>query len=158
MTDARRSKGESPVGRVQETLRDLTAEMARLNQTVGHQIDLRPGDLEVLDVLSRFGPLSPSKLAEWLAIHPATLTGVLDRLETGGWAQREPDPADRRGVLIHGLRTRGGELRRLYGPMARSLTEICSNYSDEELATIIDFMERARDAGRSATTEVATGR
>lgn len=137
---------------LQEALRDLVAELGRLNHTVGQQVALRPGDLEVLDVVARFGPVSPGWLAESLSIHPATLTGVLDRLEAGEWAERRPDPADRRRVLIRARRERGGELRRLYAPMARSLSEICASYSPAELAAILDFLQRASQAGQRAAS------
>lgn len=138
------------VRRVQEAVRDLAAEMGRLNYAVGLRVALRPGDLEVLDAVARFGPVSPTWLTDNLAIHPATLTGVLDRLEAGGWTQRRPDPGDRRRVLIHALSDRGGELRRLYGPMASALAELCADYSPTELAAILDFLQRARRAGEDA--------
>lgn len=139
------------VRQIQEALRDLAAEMGKLNHAVSLHVALRSGDLEVLDTVARFGPSSPTWLADSLSIHPATLTGVLDRLEEGGWIERRPDPADRRRVLIHALRDRGGELRRLYAPMANAVAELCASYSPAELAIILDFLHRARHAGgRSA--------
>jgi MarR family len=32
------------------------------------------------------------------------MTGVIDRLERGGWVVRERDPDDRRGVVVQPLR------------------------------------------------------
>lgn len=137
---------QSTTRRIQEGLRDLVTAMGGLNQAVGEQISLRPVDLEVLDVVDRHGPLSPSDVARRLSIHPATLTGVLDRLQEGGWVERLADPSDRRRVVVRALRKRGGELRRLYGPMARSLTEICAGFSSSELATIQEFLDRTTEA------------
>jgi DNA-binding MarR family transcriptional regulator len=62
--------------------------------------------LECLDLIDRYGPLSPSALARRAGLHPATMTGVLDRLERDGWIVRERDPADRRGVLVQPVRSR----------------------------------------------------
>jgi MarR family len=38
-----------------------------------------------LDLITRHGPLSPSAPARRAGLHPATMTGILDRLERGGW-------------------------------------------------------------------------
>lgn len=138
------------VQQIQEGLRDLVWALDGLNQAVGAQVALRPVDLEVLDTVARSGPTPPSQLAEILGIHPATLTGILDRLEEGGWAERITDPSDRRRVLIRALRDRGTELRRLYAPMARHLTEICARFSPSDLEAIRHFLESSAEAARKA--------
>ena len=50
--------------------------------------------------LRRFGNCKVSDLAGHLTMSPSTLTGVLDRLEAGGWITRGTDPEDRRAVTI----------------------------------------------------------
>src|SRR5690606_36211262 len=90
----------APIQRIQESLRDLVSAMDGLNQAVGERVSLRPVDLEVLDSVDREGPLSPRDLVRKLSIHPATLTGVLDRLEAGGWVERLADPSARRRVVV----------------------------------------------------------
>jgi len=107
----------------------------------------------VLDMIGRDGPMSPRDITTATGIHPATLTGLLDRLEKGGWLTRRADPSDRRRVIVEALTERGGELNRLYGPMSKALTEICASYSDEELRTIISFLEQAADAGTAAAAQ-----
>jgi DNA-binding MarR family transcriptional regulator len=121
---------------------------------VGSRIDLLPGDLEVLDMLGRDGPMSPRGIAATAGMHPATVTGLLDRLEGGGWITRSPDPDDRRRVIVTAMTDRGGEVARWYAPMSKTLTEICSGYSDAELARIVEFMERAADAGSDVAAQV----
>jgi DNA-binding MarR family transcriptional regulator len=135
-------------------LRRLTQQLYRLNDVVGSQIDLLPGDLGVLDILGRDGPLSPRDVIAVTGIHPATLTGVLDRLERGGWLARRPDPDDRRRVVLKAAMDRGGEVARLYAPMNKAITEICSGYSVEELARIVDFLERIAEAGSRVSSEM----
>jgi len=90
-------------------------------------------------------------------LHPATMTGIVDRLERAGWVARERDPADRRAVLVRPLRERGAELFRLYGGMNRSLDEICAGYSDEQLMLLADFLSRTTTAGRAATEDLSAG-
>src|SRR5690242_11627395 len=95
---------------VGDSLRDLSGELSMLNQQVAAALDLRAADLGCLDLIGRHGPLTPSALARLAGIHPATMTGVLDRLERGGWVRRERDRSDRRAVSVRGLPDRAGEV------------------------------------------------
>lgn len=146
-------QGES-VRNIQQGLRKLTQQLHRLNDAVGARVELLPGDLEVLDMLGRDGPMSPRDITARTGIHPATLTGVLDRLESGGWLARQPDPDDRRRVIVEAILDRGGELMRLYGPMNKSISSICAAYSSDELAAIGEFLQRTAEAGIEATKDV----
>jgi DNA-binding MarR family transcriptional regulator len=121
---------------------------------VGSRIDLLPGDLEVLDMLGRDGPMSPRGIAATAGMHPATVTGLLDRLEGGGWITRSPDPDDRRRVIVTAMTERGGEVARWYAPMSKALTGICAGYSDAELARIVEFLEKAADAGSDVAAQL----
>jgi len=112
-------------------------------------------DLDCLDLISRHGPLSPSALARRAGLHPATITGILDRLERGGWVARDRDQADRRAVRVRALRGRGAEVLRLYSGMNASMDQICAGYTDKELALVADFLRRTAGAGRAATDALA---
>jgi DNA-binding MarR family transcriptional regulator len=139
---------------VRESLRELRIQLSLLNYRIGSQLDLKDVDLDCLDILDVYGPLSPSALARRAGLHPATMTGVLDRLERGGWIARERDASDRRAVVVRILSDRYAELMRFYSPMNRSMNKILAKYSDSELEAIADFMGRTVDAGRSATDEL----
>src|SRR6266567_5997615 len=85
---------------IKDSLRAMNNQLSLLNHHVGRRVDLKDVDLDCLDLIDRHGPLSPSTLARRAGLHPATMTGVLDRLERGGWIARERDPSDRRGVIV----------------------------------------------------------
>src|ERR1700722_6141703 len=118
---------------IRDALRELTIQLAMLNRQVGAHLELRDVDLDSLNLLDRRGPLSPKELALQVGVHPATLTGILDRLERAGWGARGRDPADRRGVLFRSLRDRSAELLHLYSGMNSSLGQICNRYDDAQL-------------------------
>ena len=150
--DARRRKRRL-TNAIKESLRELSIQLSLLNHQVGARLELKDVDLDCLDLVARYGPLSPSALARRAGLHPATMTGILDRLQRAGWITRERDPeaADRRAVSVRVLRERGGEILRLYAGMNAATKKLCSSYEPEQLAVIADFLRRTTEAGRDAT-------
>ncbi len=57
---------------------------------------------EVLMLLSfsKRGALPMTKIGERLLVHPTGITKLVDKLEARDLVRREPNPADRRGVLV----------------------------------------------------------
>jgi DNA-binding MarR family transcriptional regulator len=141
---------------VRDALRRLSTQLSLLTHRVGGRLELRGTDLECLDLIDTCGPIGPSELARRTGLHPATMTGIIDRLERGGWITRERDPHDRRAVVVQVVRSRGQELLRMFAGMNAALTEICAGYTDAELDVIARFLNQTADAGRAATEELPT--
>jgi DNA-binding MarR family transcriptional regulator len=144
---------------IRESLRELSRQLSLLNHQVGVRLDLRDVDLECLDLIAMLGPVSPTALARRAGLHPATMTGVLDRLERGGWVTRDRDSAaaDRRAVTVRDRRERGAQVFALYSGMNASVEQICAGYTVSELEVLADFLRRTTDAGRVATDDLAGG-
>jgi DNA-binding MarR family transcriptional regulator len=153
--DAQRRRRRSTTA-IKESLRELSNQLSLLNHRVGAHLDLKDVDLDCLELINRHGPLSPSALARRAGLHPATMTGILDRLERGGWVARERDPSDRRAVVVRAVRDRNAELFGLYSGMNTSMDQICAGYDDTELELLADFLRRTTNAGRDATDELAS--
>ncbi len=80
---------------------------------------VQPGGLsyaryELLTLLSftRTGELPLSKIGDRLQVHPASVTGAVDKLEQQGLVVRVPHPEDRRAVLAR-ITERGREVAEL---------------------------------------------
>ncbi|HEY1570652.1 MAG TPA: MarR family transcriptional regulator [Pseudonocardiaceae bacterium] len=140
---------------IRESLREVSSQLSLLNHQVSSQLGIKDVDYDCLDLIGRHGPLSPSALAKAAGLHPATITGILDRLERAGWVTRERDPADRRAVLIRARRDRGPEIFRLYTGMNAALDELIGGYTEAELTVLADFLHRTADAGKAATDNLA---
>ena len=92
----------SPIGVIGRISR-LSREIERRLEPVYAASGLEPGWYDVLATLRRAGPpyrLRPTDFAATLMLTTSGTTKRLDRLEAAGPITREPDPGDRRGVLI----------------------------------------------------------
>src|SRR6185312_8100834 len=138
------------------SMRELSIQLGLLNHHVGAHVELKDIDIDCLDLIARHGPLSPTALARRAGLHPATMTGILDRLERVGWVARDRDPSDRRAVVVRVQRARIADLMRLYAGMNTAMDQVCADYGEAELALIADFLRRTAAAGRHATDDLAT--
>jgi DNA-binding MarR family transcriptional regulator len=142
---------------VKEALRDLQVRLAALHHQVSSRLEIRDVDLDCLDVVNRHGPLSPSALSRRTGLPPATLTGILDRLERGDFVVRERAPEDRRSVIVRGRPARTPELLRLYAGLDAAIDQLCAGYAEAELALVAEFLRHTARAGSDAATELAEG-
>ena len=74
----------------------------------------------VLSVLWEKQGLSSGELSSRLAIDSATMTGLIDRMETLGFLARRSDPDDRRVSRVH-LTARGERLKK---PLAKAVADL----------------------------------
>ena len=107
-------------------------------------VGLNPTDLGSLCLLLLHGPAPAGRLAELTGLTTGAVTGVIDRLEAGGFVRRELDPADRRRVIV--VPDRGRVDRDLF-PHFPSLQRAAAakfydTYSDAELEVISAFLSR----------------
>ena len=144
------SERRRAVNAVKEGLRELRTQLAALNHRVGSEASLRDADLDTFDLVARHGPISPSALARLAGLHPATMTGVLDRLEAGDWISRTRDAADRRAIAVASNPAKTGDMLRLFAGMNHAMDAVCADYDDAQLATIQSFLARAAQAGHES--------
>lgn len=63
-------------------------------------LGVEPNEGHLLSYTTLYGPCPVSELSRVFGHKPSTLTGILDRLEAGGFLVREPNAEDRRSFLV----------------------------------------------------------
>jgi len=134
--------------------RQLSAATIMFHQTVADRLGLNPTDHKCLDLLSLSGANTAGELARLTGLTTGAITSVIDRLEKAGFVRREDDPGDRRRVIVRVVPRRYREVGRLFEDLAAATAELGARYSDEQLATILDFMDRSRDTLHEATVKL----
>jgi DNA-binding MarR family transcriptional regulator len=137
---------------IRDALRELRIELSINTRRVATLSGLNESDLDVLDVLSREGPQSPTTLARRLGIHVATMTGVLTRLEKTGWLLRRRDVVDRRSVQVEV--TAFERLSDVYRHGDEQMAEVAARLSAKDALVILGYIRQACTAIRDASDAI----
>jgi DNA-binding MarR family transcriptional regulator len=97
------------VAGVVDDIRRLFQVLTEQSRRVEHETSLTSPQLWVVKMLAESSPLKVSELARRMYLHPATMVGLLDRLEGKGLVKRTRSETDRRVVHID-LTEQGREL------------------------------------------------
>lgn len=124
---------------------DLSNEVEReLTRLLGlHLTDFRA--LSALSRLSPQGPVTVGRLADQLGASPATTTAIVNRLEQGGYVERERTERDRR--LVHVRVTTAGS-RRVMAAMAPLMVAVSDHLwalPREDQRAVLDFLGVVHD-------------
>ena len=148
--DGRRSRAELIAAFDREARR--VGSLATLhNHAVADFMRCHPTDQECIDLLDWTGPLTAGEIGLHLGLSSGAVTGLVDRLEAGGWVRRERDPADRRRVVVHLSGERTGDLWPLYQPFSETIDAYRDRLGARDLRVVVEFLEFANEAITEAT-------
>ena len=143
------------IARVHMAGRVLSTAAVLFHATLAARQGLSATDEKSLDLVDRFGPLTAGDLARRTGLAPASITGLISRLEQKGLVRRVPDPADGRRVLIELDRQATARHLPLFADLLRRLEELYDRYSDDELELIAGFITEAARRQQEATEQLA---
>ena len=134
-------------------LRDLGQAVDLHQQVAADRLGLNRTDLSLLGLLDARGARTPGQIAEASGLTTGAVTGVIDRLEKAGLVRREPDPADRRRVLVRLLGERLGRVVEVHQPAHLALHALERGLEPAQRAAVVEYIRRAaevfdRDARR----------
>jgi DNA-binding MarR family transcriptional regulator len=131
-------------GQAAASLRALSTEIDRLDQAAADRYGLNRTDMRALDIISAAGPLAPTDLARQLGFTTGGVTTVLDRLEHAGYIRRNPDPTDRRRLVVQTTEAAHARGQEVFGDLVQAATDLLAAYTDDQLQVIHDFLNRTR--------------
>lgn len=106
---------------------------------------IEPWEFDVLAALRRAGKpyqLSPGHLLKETMVTSGTMTNRIDRLTERGFVAREPDPNDRRGVLV-GLTSSGKRaVDGAFETLISSERDLLAELSTAERQQLADLLKR----------------
>ncbi len=86
------------------------------------------------------GPRTPAELADAAGVTRATMTGLIDTLERDGFVKREPDPSDRRMLLVQLTAKAENFLRAFMPGHFRSVAAVMDTLSETERKTLVRLL------------------
>lgn len=154
-SEARRGDHSNDRERLVQALNDaarrFSNQVTLYAQAVASRVGLHPTDLDCLSVIELEGPVTPGRITEITGLTSGAVTGVLDRLERHGYVRREPDPADRRRIVVQGVPDKVREIGMAFVPMLEASAALNARYRDDEIAIITDWLVRSAPMLREET-------
>ncbi|XVV02945.1 MarR family transcriptional regulator [Actinosynnema sp. CA-248983] len=135
--------------------RELSTAVVAFHEAVGARLGVSAVDQRALALLAKQGPMPAGDLAKRINLTPGAVTGVVDRLEDAGLARRDPDPQDRRKVLVQAV---DGVFADVFSELGAAMAEVTARYSPEEQQVIGDWVVRTIDVLREQTGKLSAGR
>src|ERR1700677_3235056 len=127
--------------RVVLEIRKFIAAGIFFNAQAAEKAGLGLTDMQLLHMLQLYGPSTPSRLAAWTLLSSGGVTVALDRLEKGGYLRREPNPADRRSLLITLVPARLRKVAAMYEGVESETRRLLATLPQADLEAVVRFFE-----------------
>ena len=99
--------------------------------------------------------MTASQLAEETGLSTGAITGVVDCLEKTRYVRRKRDQSDRRLVFINPLLEKAMvKLSPIFDPIKQASRRLYSEYSDDQLTIILDFLLNCNKMTQEITTNM----
>ena len=123
--------------------RDLATAVIAFHEAGARRLGMTAAERKCAGIIAELGNATPKQLAEATGLSTGAITGIVDRLERAGYAQREPNPADRRSVIVQPRNTEklGRESLPIFAALTEAMNGLRAEYSKEERALVLRHLE-----------------
>ena len=134
-------------------LRRYGLENDRFDASVARAHDVSLAEMKAIDHIQAEGELTPRQLGERLSLSSGAVTAVIDRLERGGWVERNPHPRDRRSVVVRMSDQSMEAGARIYLPYSEALARAVAGLPATSRKAIADFLNTAAEIAADRARE-----
>lgn len=124
------------------SLRQFIAGSILYNQQIADRVGLRLTDMQCINALELIGPSTPGELARFTGLTTGGVTVMLDRLEKGGYLKREPNPRDRRSVLVHLNPAKVKKMQGFYGEINERMSALLDATPERDLRSFLTLLSK----------------
>jgi DNA-binding MarR family transcriptional regulator len=135
--------------------RESSAATVLFHSAIAGRAGLAVTDTKTIDTLLRLGPLTAGELATHTGLATASVTALIDRLERKGLVQRVRDSQDRRRVIVKPVQARIEQGSAIFESIRTYYQDLLDPYTDDQLATILDYIRRATQRTREVTARIS---
>jgi DNA-binding MarR family transcriptional regulator len=129
-------------------IRKFIAASIFFNTQAAEKAGLGLTDMQMLHMLQLYGPSTPGQLAKWTGLSSGGVTVALDRLEKAGYLRREPNPEDRRSLLIALIPMRLRKVAAMYEGVENETRRLLATLAPSDLEAVVRFFETMHDVRR----------
>lgn len=141
---------------VYESGRELSTAAVMFHTTLSELRGLSVTEGKAIDILLRHGPMTAGEFGELSGLAPASVTGLMQRLESKGAARRVRHGEDKRKILIELVGDQVAAAAPYFTDFMNGLGALLEGYSDDELRVIADYSSKAARVQQEAAARLAS--
>lgn len=136
--------------------RDLATAVIAFHEAGARRLGMTAAERKCAGIIAELGKVTPKQLAEATGLSTGAITGIVDRLERAGYAKREPNPADRRSVIVRPCNTErlGRESLSIFAALTEAMNRLNARYSHEQRNLILLHLEETIAVLRKQTAKL----
>jgi DNA-binding MarR family transcriptional regulator len=141
--------------------RELSNAVIFFHEAVASRLGMGVAEWKCLGLLGQHGALTATQLAEASGFTSGAITGIVDRLERAGRARREPNPGDRRSIIVRPLeleRFQKENVFPIFTELRREMMALASRYTPAELVAINSYFKGTTEILQRQTARLRNDR
>ena len=123
-------------------LDDVAYLYARRFEQHARELSLTLHQCKALAVLANCEGINQRRLSETSDIVSTNLVRILDRLEAGGWVERNPDPHDRRAHLLTTTDSAKPVVQQIWRAVSKANAEALKDVAIRDLSVLVELLAR----------------
>jgi len=126
---------------VMRLARRYSTAIVLFHHAVAEALGLGPTDHKCLELLRERGAMTGSQLAATTGLTTGAISGVVARLERGGFVRRTPDPQDARKQILRPVARRIDDIQQVLAPFRDDYARVLQDFNAQQVKAIMAFLD-----------------